>query len=647
MACAGIALGAVQHAAAQGANTPFVSYEAESGTVGGGATVVSLANPPTTEFSSPQLEASGHAYVHLAGNGQYVQWVNNTGKAISTLNVRYSIPDSSGGGGISSTLDLYVDGTLRGTIPVNSLQTWVYEASTNYNGMSQTPSSGNPHVFWDEAGVIVPGGAIPSGSVIKLQKDSANSAAYYNIDVIDLEAPTALAQPANSLSIMSYGAVSNNASFDNFNAIQNCCNAALSQGKSVWIPAGSFYVATGGALHITNVVVQGAGPWFSTLICTKGNWANGYFILSSSASFKNLSLDATGPNSTPGMYAILGEGNGWTIDTVWSRHMMLVWGSGVGIAVRNSRVNNSWGDGLQINNVLGEVCSNVLVFNNFSRGNGDDAISLDSASTSEPPVAFATVTNNTTVASWWANQMGIYGGHNLTIVNNLFCDSVKKTGIELNAGFGALPPHDVTVVGNTVLRGGSYGYAADQAGMIIEGSGTNLTVNNNLIKSSMFEGFEILSNVNLLIENNRIDMTGAGTKGITIDSTAGGTGTFQANIVQHLASGQSAFVNNSGKFTATQTGNNWQGALFYQNAQYGGTVGQPLPVGTYTLAQLAAKGVPNDWASSMRIIPGGHTVIIYSDDNFSGTSWTLTDDTPDFSTLSPSANDLMSSCKVQ
>jgi hypothetical protein len=63
-----------------GANTPFTSYEAESGTLSGGATVVSLTTKPTTEFSSPQLEASGHAYVHLAATGQSVTWTNNTGK---------------------------------------------------------------------------------------------------------------------------------------------------------------------------------------------------------------------------------------------------------------------------------------------------------------------------------------------------------------------------------------------------------------------------------------------------------------------------------------------------------------------------------------------------------------------------------------
>jgi alpha-L-fucosidase len=85
---------------------------------------------------------------------------------------------------------------------------------------------------------------------------------------------------------------------------------------------------------------------------------------------------------------------------------------------------------------------------------------------------------------------------------------------------------------------------------------------------------------------------------------------------------------------------------FYQNTGYGGTASQTLQKGTYTLSQLAAKGVPNDWASSVKI-PAGWTVIMYSDDNFAGTSWTRTSDTSDFTTLSPNANDQMSSCRIQ
>jgi hypothetical protein len=88
------------------------------------------------------------------------------------------------------------------------------------------------------------------------------------------------------------------------------------------------------------------------------------------------------------------------------------------------------------------------------------------------------------------------------------------------------------------------------------------------------------------------------------------------------------------------------GVTFYQDINYGGVVSQSLAKGTYTLSQLAARGVPNDWASSMKI-PSGWTVIFYADDNFTGTSWTLTANTPSFIALSPNANDKMSSCRIQ
>jgi uncharacterized protein YbdZ (MbtH family) len=54
----------------------------------------------------------------------------------------------------------------------------------------------------------------------------------------------------------------------------------------------------------------------------------------------------------------------------------------------------------------------------------------------------------------------------------------------------------------------------------------------------------------------------------------------------------------------------------------------------------------NDWASSVKI-PTGWTVTMYSNDNFAGTSWTLTSNTTNFTTLSPNANDVVSSVKIQ
>ncbi len=91
--------------------------------------------------------------------------------------------------------------------------------------------------------------------------------------------------------------------------------------------------------------------------------------------------------------------------------------------------------------------------------------------------------------------------------------------------------------------------------------------------------------------------------------------------------------------TPTQT------VTFYQDPNYGSAASQGLIAGNYTLSQLAAQGVPNDWASSV-YIPSGWTVTMYADDNFGGTSWTLTSPVADFTALSPNANDQMSSCKI-
>src|SRR3569833_355456 len=184
-----------------GATTPFVSYEAEAGSLAGGASGVALTAPPTYQYASPQLEASGLAFVQLTGLGQSVSWTNNTGQNVSFVNVRYSIPDAPPGGGITSTLNLYVDGAFRQAINMNSRQTWQYEGNNHYSNPSQNPADGNPINFWDDTAAFVTGAAIAPGSVITLQVDSANTAAFYDIDVIDVENPPApLTQPANSLS---------------------------------------------------------------------------------------------------------------------------------------------------------------------------------------------------------------------------------------------------------------------------------------------------------------------------------------------------------------------------------------------------------------------------------------------------------------
>jgi hypothetical protein len=542
-------------APAVGANTPFITWEAEAGSLGGGASVVSLSTP-TTEFSSPELEASGHAYVKLGGLNQSVQWTNTTCLNITAVNIRACIPDSPGGGGINATLDLYVDGVFRQAIPLSSTQTWVYETSSSYNGMSQVPSAGTPHVFWDESRAFLTGAAVAPGSTIMLKVDAANTASFYYIDCMDVESPpAALTQPANTLSITSYGAQPNNISFDNAGPINNALSAGQSQGKAVWIPSGTWY-CSGGVLNATDVLVEGAGPWYSSVVDVSTSWSNGFFFLAHGASFQNLCIDATQPNAFPGLYAILAYSGtvnpGWTLDNVWARHTMLTWGTGVGITVQNCRVNNSFGDGININNTNGTACNNVTVTNNFARGNGDDGITLNSSNTSAPMMTNCTYTHNTSVASWWADNMGIYGGSGVTVEYNLLQDSVKLNGILVGIfgnGSGGGAMQQALVMNNTLVRCGSLGYGNKNPGIFIGGAQgssppsacANIVVSQNSINNSMFDGIDFANGVQQTAQYNTINSPGNNGIG---EGNTGSTNTVINNTVTGLGGGYVALLNN-------------------------------------------------------------------------------------------------------
>jgi hypothetical protein len=106
-----------QAGAVAGANTPFVTLEAEAGKLGGGATIRAITpGMPVPNEATLELEASGHSLVELKNDGESVSWLNNTGVNANSIVIRASIPDAPTGGGITATIDLYVDGVFRQTI---------------------------------------------------------------------------------------------------------------------------------------------------------------------------------------------------------------------------------------------------------------------------------------------------------------------------------------------------------------------------------------------------------------------------------------------------------------------------------------------------------------------------------------------------
>jgi hypothetical protein len=94
---------------------------------------------------------------------------------------------------------------------------------TTISPSSNDPAVGNPRHYYDESHALI--GDIAAGQTVTLQKDGDDTAAYYVIDLIDLELVNPpLPQPAGSLSITAdCGATPDDASDDRA-AIQNCIN---------------------------------------------------------------------------------------------------------------------------------------------------------------------------------------------------------------------------------------------------------------------------------------------------------------------------------------------------------------------------------------------------------------------------------------
>jgi hypothetical protein len=560
-----------------GAATPFVTKEAEAGTLGGSARIRSI-NPGATvpTVATLELEASGYSLVELKNTGDSVTIANTTGKNANTLVVRASIPDAPAGGGITAPLNLYVNGVFRQAIALSSQQAWNYRnATTNPDDPN---AGGMPYRFYNEFPVWISGAPIASGSTIKLQKDAANTAAFYDIDSIDLENVGApLTQPANSLSVISHGADPNFGK-DSTVAIQNTVNAARTQGKSVWIPRGKYLTnsLSPTPLDFTGVTVTGAGMWYSTIyrkvpLSPPPTWRS-QILVGSGTKLSDLQIDANaiwrGIHGTGGSdYGINASGaGGWRVDRIWTRHTDANWLSGSNGTIQNSRSADSYGDGFNANNSNtpnpDKLGRNITIRNNFARGTGDDSFATYSdagASGTNGQMIGTKIMNNTAVAPWWANGIRIAGGKNVEVKDNLVNSVSSNNAMDIGVfGDTGHPLESATVSGNVLLGGG--GWNSVRYGVHIGSPATtslyptaytNVTMSNNLLRGALRAGLFIdRTYAHVTLTNNTIDHPAK--QGIWVTSGVTGTGTFTHNTVQNLLPGQVAYQNDSpGTFTTT------------------------------------------------------------------------------------------------
>jgi hypothetical protein len=552
-----------------GATTPFVTVETESGTLGGGAGRRSISpGAPAPTVATLETEASGYALVELKANGDSVSIPSNPAKTTNALVIRASIPDAPAGGGITATLNLYVNNVFRQAVTLSSRQAW------NYRGATTNPddprAGGSAYRFYNDFPVWVAGDPIGTASTIKLQKDAGNTAAVYHVDSVDLEnVGPALAQPANSISVVTNGA-DPNFGRDSTTAIQNTVNTARSQGKSVWIPRGTYLTnsVAPAPLNFTGVKVQGAGMWYTTLYRKVPLPTNGWrsqITVGSGTTVTDLQIDTNaiwrGIGGTGGSdYGFnAGGAGGWLIDRVWTRHIDANWLSGTNGTMQNSRAVDTYGDGFNINNGADrnpdKLGQNITVRNNFARNTGDDSFATYSdagPNGTNGQVVGAKILNNTAIAPWWANGIRIAGGRNAEVRDNLVNSVSSNNAMDISVfGDTGHPLESATVSGNVLIGGG--GWNGVRSGVHIGSPGsaslfpnayTNVTMSNNIVRGSLRSGLHIdRTRINVTLTNNTIDRPAR--QGIWIPSGVTGTGSFTGNKIQNLLPGQVATQNDS------------------------------------------------------------------------------------------------------
>jgi hypothetical protein len=425
---------------ARGATLPFDQYEAEDGTSTG--TVAT----PSREYRTAAAQASGRRYVALRSTGEHVEWTAR--EAANALVVRFSIPDAAQGGGLDAPLGLYIDGTRVRTLNLNSRYAWNYGDFPYFDD----PQRGLPTRFFDEA--RFKDLAIPKGAKVRLQRDASDTAAFYHIDLIDMEmADAPYARPANFLDVRDFGAVANDQG-DDTAALNKAIAAARAAGSGVWIPEGRFILAD--RPDLDRIHIRGAGMWHTELhgINGKGGFRGRGNDITVTDLF--LSSDAVQRNDAADHPAFEGDfGSGSLIQNIWVEHMKVgLWlgSSNDGLYVTQGRIRNTWADGINFAGAVRNSTASQL----HLRSTGDDAMAMWSQD------GRANVNNsfrfNSAQLPLLANAYAIYGGTDNKVLDNVAADTiVSAAGIAISTRFNPAPFAGTTEVRrNTLIRTGGF-----------------------------------------------------------------------------------------------------------------------------------------------------------------------------------------------
>ncbi len=532
---------------ARGAAMPYLSYQAEDGTLGKGAVL----KGPSMDDTRVEAEASGREYVELAQTGAYVEW--KARKAAQGMVLRFTMPDSPDGVGMDATLGLYLNGTRIAGLPLSSRFAWQYFDAGN--NPTNAPGSGRPLMRFDEIRFAFPK-PLAEGDVVRLQKDAGDAAASYGIDFIEMEPiPDPIAAPTGSIDVTSSPYLAKPGDDgDDFAAFQKCIADAKAAGKTAYIPPGRFRLSQ--RLAVSGVQIQGAGIWRTELQFNDANscgfTGGGGVVVLKDMYLASVVKGRAGDRSLQGWF-----GPGSKVMNLWSEHFrsgawIADYGGKVtdGLLISGCRFRDTYADGCN----LAQGTRNTIVENTHFRNNGDDAMAIWPSGEGQVPEETGNVFRfNTAENTYRASGLGIFGGKGHEAHDCIIRDVVRGPGIRFNTVFPGYPfsaASDMLVTGMTLERIGSTDSWGDEIGAI------TLETSKSPVHNLRFQDIDIIGpkfhgvcyksgNGNAItdIHFDRVRITGAGKYGLFVKD--GATGWSENANVSIQASGLGTVYDNS------------------------------------------------------------------------------------------------------
>jgi hypothetical protein len=574
----------------RGANAHFVEQEAENAVTNG-----TIIGPARTAYTLP-AEASGRAAVKLLP-GQYVEFT--LPQAANAITVRYSIPDSPTGGGITAPLDVSVKGRSLVIMTLTSQYSWLYNQYPFSNDPNAdllfpdqyitecacVPSATTPppiitkpfrpNHFYDEQRLPL-GHTYHAGDKIRLTAPASSNAAWTLIDLLDSELVGPPYGDKSAVNVQRFGA-DPTGQRDSADAFDTAIAFAKLRNRDVYLPPGTYQVNR--HILVDNVTIRGAGNWYTIV---KGHQVTlstplpdgsvhtgvgfyGKYAADGGSSNVHLSGfaiegDVRERIDSDQVNGIGGALSNSTIEGLYIHHTKVgMWLDGPmsNLRVRNNIIVDEIADGINFHTGV----TDSVVANTFVRNTGDDALAMWSDKIED---ANNTFDHNTVQTPVLANGIALYGGTDNTISNNLVADPIREgSGLQVGSRFGAQPfTGSLWITNNTTVRSGPFElnwniglgaiwiYALEgsiNADIEVVGNSFLDNTYNAIMLVSDFPVKDLYTITNVHFKDDRVDGTGTS----VVSARVAGSASFENVDARNVGA---VGVNNCGSFHFTPAG---------------------------------------------------------------------------------------------